>query len=447
MALEFRLPNLGENIEAGDIVKVLVAKGDRIEVHQPILELETDKAVIEVPSSVGGVVGKIHLKEGEKVEVGQLVLTLDGASEDRGSRPAAAESKAPRKKKKTARQPTAPPVEKRITEPTQPQSSAVAVGEKGEVVEFARAPKETDPAGERLVPAPPSVRRFARQIGVDISLVKGSGPRGRISTDDVKSHSRSLHQSQGLPASPVSAPPLPDFSQWGETERVAFSGVRRKTAQHMASSWNTIPHVTQCDKADITELEQARKRFGRRVEESGGKLTITAILLKVLASGLKAFPQFNASVDVQGEEIVFKRYCHIGVAVDTDRGLLVPVIRDVAQKNILTLSKDLSQAAEKARLAKLSLEEMQGGCFTVTNLGGIGGTYFSPIVNWPEVAILGVSRGRVEAVHREGEFVPRLMLPLSLSYDHRVIDGSDAIRFLRWVSQALEDPFLLALEG
>ena len=226
-----------------------------------------------------------------------------------------------------------------------------------------------------------------------------------------------------------------------------MSGIRVKTAQNMSISWQSVARVTQYDKADITELEEHRKKFGSKVEVAGGKLTVTAILLKVIASALRTFPQFNASIDMTKNEIIYKKYYHIGVAVDTDRGLLVPVIRDVDKKNILQLSVDLSEAGEKARNKKLKLDEMQGGSFTITNLGGIGGTAFSPIVNYPEVAILGVSRSSMEPVYIDGKFEPRLMLPLSFSYDHRLVDGADAARFLRWVADALKDPFLIALEG
>ena len=226
-----------------------------------------------------------------------------------------------------------------------------------------------------------------------------------------------------------------------------MSGVRRATAAHLSRAWTTIPHVTQCDKADITALEKLRKRYAKKAEAAGGKLTVTAIILKLLASALKVFPQFNASVDAANEAVIYKEYVHIGVAVDTERGLLVPVIRDVDRKNIIRLSVELSEAARKAREAKLSIDEMRGGSMTITNLGGIGGTYFTPIINAPEVAILGISRGGVEPVHVDGEFQPRLMLPLSLSYDHRLIDGADAARFLRWLAEALENPFLAFLEG
>jgi pyruvate dehydrogenase E2 component (dihydrolipoamide acetyltransferase) len=261
----------------------------------------------------------------------------------------------------------------------------------------------------------------------------------------VKNYSRQI-RGEGAPAA-VQQVALPDFSKWGEIERKPMTNIRRKTAEHLATAWSNIPQVTQFDKADVTELENYRKRFSEKVESMGGKLTITAILIKVAASALRAFPQFNASVDMGKTEIIYKKYIHIGVAVDTDRGLLVPVIRNVDDKNILQLSVELTQLAERARNKKLTLEEMQGGTFTVTNLGGIGGTHFSPIVNFPEVAIIGISRGNVEPVYNDGRFEPRTMLPLSLSYDHRIIDGADAARFLRWICEALQDPFLMALEG
>ncbi|HJZ12310.1 MAG TPA: 2-oxo acid dehydrogenase subunit E2, partial [Acidobacteriota bacterium] len=236
-------------------------------------------------------------------------------------------------------------------------------------------------------------------------------------------------------------------AKWGEVERKPMTNIRQKTAEHLSLAWANVPQVTQFDKADITDLESYRKRFGSKVEASGAKLTVTSILIKIASGALRAFPQFNAAVDMANHEIIYKKYIHIGVATDTDRGLLVPVIRDVDRKNILQLAQELTELSEKARSKKLTLEEMQGGSFTVTNLGGIGGTYFSPIVNFPEVAILGVSRGNVEPVYRNGQFEPRTVLPLSLSYDHRVIDGADAARFLRWICDALQDPFLLALEG
>jgi pyruvate dehydrogenase E2 component (dihydrolipoamide acetyltransferase) len=305
--------------------------------------------------------------------------------------------------------------------------------------------------GKPAAPAAPSVRRLARELGVDINSVPGSGPNGRISQDDVKVHVRQLNT--GRAAAPVIAPlaaagiSLPDFSKWGQIEREAFSNVRRATATRLGQAWATIPHVTNFDQADITDLEDLRKSFSKRVEAAGGKLTPTAIIIKVIAAALKQFPKFNASIDMARQEIIYKKYYHVGVAVDTERGLLVPVIRDVDRKSITQLAVELGQMAEKARSRKISLEDMEGSTFTITNLGGIGGTNFTPIINAPNVAILGVSRSRMEPVWRDGQFTPRLILPLALAYDHRLIDGADAARFLRWLVEALEQPFLLALEG
>jgi pyruvate dehydrogenase E2 component (dihydrolipoyllysine-residue acetyltransferase) len=300
------------------------------------------------------------------------------------------------------------------------------------------------------VPAAPHTRRLARELGVDIHEVKGTGPGGRISEDDVKAFAKGLIASAA--AAPArgthfAEPALPDFAKWGKIERVSMRGVRRKTAEHLRQAWNTIPHVTQQDKADITELEQLRTRFGPKAQQAGGKMTVTAIALKVCASALKIFPQFNASIDLTTEEIIYKQYINIGIAVDTDRGLLVPVLRDVDKKNIVELAVELSELSKKTKDKKLAPADMEGGTFTITNLGGIGGTGFSPIVNHPEVAILGLSRSSMEPVWMDGKFEPRLVLPLSLSYDHRLIDGADAARFLRWVAEAFEQPFLLSVQG
>jgi pyruvate dehydrogenase E2 component (dihydrolipoamide acetyltransferase) len=300
------------------------------------------------------------------------------------------------------------------------------------------------------VPAAPHVRRLARELGLDIYNVTGTGPGGRISEDDVKAFAKATlaaATAQAPQAARLAEPKQPDFTKWGKIERVSMRGVRRKTAEHLREAWNTIPHVTQHDRADITELEQLRAKFAPRAEEAGGKMTVTAIALKVCASALKVFPQFNASIDMEKEEIVYKQYINIGVAADTDRGLLVPVIRDVDKKNIVELAAELSQLSKKARDKKLTPDQMEGGTFTITNLGGIGGTAFTPIVNHPEVAILGLSRGRMEPEWINGKFEPRLILPLSLSYDHRLIDGADAARFLRWIAEAFEQPFLLSVQG
>jgi pyruvate dehydrogenase E2 component (dihydrolipoamide acetyltransferase) len=293
------------------------------------------------------------------------------------------------------------------------------------------------------------VRRLAREVGVDIDEIQGTGPQGRISDEDVKEHTRRLLSDRAARGGGADRPvaPLPDFERWGPVERQPMSNVRRTTAERLSHAWNAIPHVTQCDKADITAMEELRKKYREQVHSAGGNLTVTAMLVKVIATAVRQFPQFNASLDPQAEEIVYKKYVHVGVAVDTERGLLVPVVRNADQKNITQIAIEVHQAAERARARKLTLEDMSGGSITISNLGGVGGTYFTPIVNWPEVAILGVSRGIIEPVWRNGAFEPRQLLPLSLSYDHRAIDGADAMRFLRWVVEAIEQPFLLSLLG
>ena len=297
------------------------------------------------------------------------------------------------------------------------------------------------------------MRRLAREIGVDINAIQGTGPSGRITQEDVKETARRILSSVGSAGTAAdgiavrAARPRPDFQKWGEVDRQPWSNIRRATAEHLSYAWTTIPHVTQFDKADVGELEELRKQFKEKVAKAGGNLTVTAMLVRILATAVRKFPQFNASIDLERGEIVYKKYVNVGVAVDTDRGLLVPVIRDADTKNITEIAVELQRMAERARDKKLSLDEMSGGGITISNLGGIGGTYFTPIVNWPEVAILGVSRGKAEPVWKDGRWEPRQMLPLSLSYDHRVIDGADAMRFLRWVVEAIEQPFLLSLVG
>lgn len=461
MPNEFRLPELGENIKSGDLVKMLVSPGDVVNQDQPVMELETDKATIEVPSPISGKIKEVFVKDGDKLKVGQLIFTVD--SDGAGAAAKAPESAAPAARASQAASAAAakpaPAAAAAPSKPARPEPESEAESEPEPEAETEPEPRvesrapvipfpqpAAQPPGGAPVPAAPSVRRVAREIGVDVNRVQGTGPGGRISADDVKRYAREIIRGGGAGAG-IAAGPLPDFSRWGEIERKAMSQVRRKTAEHMAQAWANAPQVTQYDKADITALEQVRRQFADRVSKAGGKLTVTAIALKVVASALRVFPQCAASIDMGANEVVYKKYCHIGVAVDTDRGLLVPVIRDVDRKNIIELSVELSAAAERARSRKLGLDEMEGGVFTITNLGGIGGTYFSPIVNYPEAAILGMSRSTTEAVYIDGQFQPRLMLPLSLSYDHRLIDGADAIRFLRWIAEALEQPFLLPLQG
>ena len=465
---EFKLPNLGDGVAAGDVLRVLVKAGDTLKADQAVLELETDKATLEVPSTVGGKVTEVKVKPGDKVKPGQVVLVVDDAgSGAAASAPAAAPTAAekPAPAATPAPAPAAmagPPGES--DEPTdRPAMMAMAAGagegsdqtDRPNVLTFsaARGAAPAPVPGGLIAPAAPSVRRLARELGVDLHQVQGSGPNGRISQDDVKTFTKQVMASLGgggqRAVATVSGASiaLPDFSKWGAVERKGMSGIRRKTSEHLSHAWNTIPHVTQFDKADITALEQVRKQYRTEVEKAGGNLTVTAILTKIVASALKTFPQFNASVDAAGEAIVYKKYVHVGIAVDTENGLLVPVVRNADQKNLTQIAVDIQQLADKAKARKLSLDDMSGGSMSISNLGGIGGTAFTPIVNWPEVAILGVSRGAMEPKWNGTSFEPRLMLPLSLSYDHRLIDGADAIRFLRWVVDALENPFALALRG
>jgi len=459
--LEFKLPELGENVTSGDLLKLLIKPGDKVTSNQPVLELETDKAAIEVPSTLEGTVKAVLVKEGDKVKVGQAIFTVEGglgeashvaqawAESDTGGIGTGGQT--PQEQpiglttKETGEQTPAPQPIPRVESVIPDWENEQAVPPAPDVPEQVSRRTGKSPAD---VAAAPSVRALAREIGVDITEVTGTGTRGRVTEKDVKDHARRRTQDyeKGAVSGRVTSIPLPDFSKWGSVERKPMTGIRRATAEQMQRAW-TIPHVTNNDKADITELEQLRKTFSVRAEKQGGKLTMTAIALKIVASAIKKFPQFAASIDMAKEEIVYKNFVNIGVAVDTERGLLVPVIRDVDRKNIIEISVELQQIAQRARERKLKPEDMEGGVFTVTNLGGIGGTSFTPIINSPEVAILGMMRSAIEPVYIDGKFEPRLMLPLSLSYDHRIIDGADAARFLRWLCEAFEQPFLLSLQG
>lgn len=439
MIVDINLPVIGDNIPSADVIKVNVKEGEKINVNDVIIEIETDKATVEVPSEISGIIKKVFVQEGKKAKVGEPIISVEVSDSSQETKIEKLEEKVEVIKE-----------EKQTTIQAQTDSSkGQTQKEHTHMPQLVSIPRDIPKV---VAPAAPSVRRFAREIGIDIHNVRGSGKNGRISIEDVKAYAKNLNQqlqSGGIVGSGISIAKetLPDFSKFGEIDRQPMNNVRRKTAEHLSYAWATIPHVTQFDKADITELEKIRKRFSKQVESLGGKLTITAILLKVVSSAMKVFPQFNSSVDMEKNEIIYKKYFNVGVAVDTEKGLLVPVIKDVDKKNITQLSVELAEISQKARDKKLSLEDMQGGCFTISNLGGIGGTYFTPIVNSPEVAILGVSKSSIEPIYVDGEFRPRLMMPLSLSYDHRIIDGADGIRFLRWIVNALENPFLLSLEG
>ncbi|WP_034386927.1 dihydrolipoyllysine-residue acetyltransferase [Deinococcus sp. YIM 77859] len=426
------LPDVGDNIEQGTVVNVLVRPGDVIAEGQPVIEIETDKAVVEVPANASGTVQDVAVKVGDSLKVGGVILTLGGE----GGQPQAS-STAPAQKTQEA------------------QTSGAFVPTAPTQVPGAQRPYDTQTFdGRPVIPAAPSVRRLARELHVDIQTVHGTGIAGRISEEDVRRAAGTPSvqaPSAPQPAVAVSgqaAPaPLPDFAKWGPVRREDMSGIRRATVRSMTQSWTTIPMVTHFDKADVTRMEEVRKQFAARVERAGGKLTMTHILMKVVANALRKFPKFGASLDLEHQQVIYKDYVNLGVAVDTPQGLLVPVLKDADRKSITEIVLELSELASKARERKLSPAEMQGATFTISNLGGIGGTGFTPIVNAPEVAILGVSRGGFEPVwNREtGSFEPRNMLPLSLTYDHRLIDGADAARFLRFICETLEDPFLIVL--
>ena len=451
MVTEFRLPELGENIETATVLKVLVQEGDALEADQLVIEIETDKATIEVPVDAGAVVREIKVSEGGEVKPGEVVLVLDsdGAAPEE---PAVDESKDPAKPEEAPDPPSETPAE------TPSGDSEPQTGEP-EQEPPAREPRtssaEPEPAAPstssrppgKTAPAAPSVRHFAREIGIDIHQVEGTGPGGRIRLEDVKAFARASSAGGGVQAVPASAPvALPDFERWGPVRREPMNKVRRVIARRLSQSWSAIPHVHQFDEADVTGLEQARREHNNAALADAPRLTVTAFLVKLAAHALKRYPALNVSLDPANEEIVYKEYRHIGVAVNTEEALLVPVIRDAGEKSILEIAAELTEISQRARDGKLGLEEMQGGTFTITNLGGIGGTNFTPIVNPPEAAILGVARAARRPVADGDGFVSRLILPLSLGYDHRLIDGALAARFLREIAERLENPFEFLLE-
>ena len=435
MSVDVRLPDLGEGIEAADVLSVLVSVGQVVDAGDSLIEIESEKATLEVPSDAGGAVQRIHVKSGDTIAVGQPLLTL--APHEAGPPPsgtADAEPEIDDAPIASTDGAAADPI------PAIAEPAATTDGADGQVPASAAA-VEIDAAG-RPVAAAPSVRTFAREIGVDVRQVAGAGPAGRISMDDVKAHAR---RRASAPA-PDIATPLPDFAQWGPIERVRLSRLRRTLADNLARSWATIPHVTLFHEADVTDVEAVRSEYKERAEARGAKLTITAFLLPVVAAALKAHPKLNASLDLAAGEIVQKRYYRLGVAADTERGLLVPVIRDVDTKGVIDLAAELTDIAERARDGKLTPDEMQGATFTISNLGGLGTGFFTPIVNPPEVGILGVGRAAPRSMLYNDVMQTRLMLPLSLSFDHRALDGADGARFLSWIVDALQRPMMLAME-
>jgi len=426
MALEFKLPELGENIESGDVVNLLVAVGDSVDEGQSLLEIEAGKASMEIPSPAAGTITAVHVAQGDTVEVGQLAFTIE-----EGGAAAPAE-------KAAEPEPEEAPVEKEKPAPVAKEEPA-PVAKEEPAPKAKPAPAPAPAAAEKAVSAAPNVRRLARELGVDIHQVESSAPGGRISLEDVKNFAKSSISTGGGARKPGAA---------GAVRVEKMSQIRKATMDHMTHCWTTIPHVTQHDMADITKLEQLRKRFAPKAEAVGAKLTVTAILVKVVAAALKVFPKFNCSIDPAKAEILYKEFYNIGIAVDTAKGLMVPVIREADNKNMVDIAVDLGEIAKKARAGQISLADLQGGTFTITNLGGIGGSFFTPIVNSPEVAILGVGKAIMDPCIGKNELcAPRLRMPLSLSYDHRIIDGADGARFLRWIVEAIEEPMLISLEG
>ena len=430
------IPALGEGVEGGTVVSLLVSVGDVVDEGQPILEMETGKATVDLPAPCAGEITELSIGEGDEGKVGDTVgkvAVKGGAPKPKKNKEKAAPSKSDAEKSPA------------------PKKSGADAAQEDEAPLLKRAAKRPE---HSPVPAAPSVRKFAREIGVDIQEVPGSGPKGRISLEDVKAWSKQLHRQKstapaaaGAAATPRKKVPLPDFSAFGDIDRQKMSTIRKMTVEHMDNCWSTIPHVTQFDDADVTDLEALRKSFQPKAEKAGAKLTMTAMLIKILGSALKAFPNFNASLDLDREEVVLKKYINVGCAVDTPKGLVVPVIRGVNGKNMIEISKELGEMAGQMRDGKISPALLQGGCITLSNLGGLGGKHFTPIVNGPEVAILGVGRAAMKPVWVNGKFEPRMLMPLSLSYDHRLIDGADGTRFLRWIVDAIEQPLLISLEG
>jgi pyruvate dehydrogenase E2 component (dihydrolipoamide acetyltransferase) len=456
-----KLPELAEGIEGGDIVAVTVSEGDIVTLDQTIIELETDKATVPVPTPHAGKIVKLHVKNGDRLAVGDPIADVETDAQSSGAGEAKAEpekKKGPEPEKKKEPEPQAEKETERKPE-REPQeekepAKKPAAAEKEQPVEERRKPKAEEPStddhgdghGGANVPAGPAARRLARELGVDISAVSGSEKGGRITPEDVKDFVRERKAGATAPEKAAAAATGP--AKYGPIHREPMSSLRRKIAENMQHAWTTVPHVHQFHSADITELTALQKKYALKFKERGVTLTMTSLILKACAATLKKYPNFNASLDTETGEIIFKDYVHIGVAVDTEAGLIVPVIRNVDEKDLFEISQELADVAARTRERKVSIEELRGASFTVSNLGGIGGGAFTPIINPPEVSVLGVGRGKREALYVEGELVPRMVLPLCLAYDHRVIDGADGARFVTELVRVLEnyaDAMLLGL--
>ena len=444
--VEVKVPDIGD-FESVEIIEVLVAVGDQVAEEDSLVTVESDKASMEIPSSQAGVVKEVKVKVGDSIKQGDVLIVVE-ASADTAAAPAEAEDKAAEKApEKPAEKPAEKAPEKEVEKPAAAPTPAPAVEER---------PSPTaniDPVSFKHAHASPAVRKFARELGVDLSKVTGSGRNERIVREDVQGFVKQAMSSGAGAASATGATAMPgiepmpqiDFSQWGEVETKALSKINKLTGRFLHRNWVTVPHVTQFDEADITSLEAFRKQSNKDYEKDGVKFTMLSFIMKAVAAGLKKYPRFNSSLEPSGENLIMKNYFNIGVAVDTPDGLVVPVIRDVDKKSLVDISLELREMSVKARDKKLSPADMQGGCMSISSLGGIGGTKFTPIVNAPEVAILGVSKAEMKPVWNGSEFEPRLMCPLSLSYDHRVIDGAEGARFITYVSHLLADARRLLL--
>jgi len=441
MAFAFKLPDLGEGIHEGEIVEVFVTVGDKITEGDPLLEVETDKAVTAIPSPYSGTIHEVRIAAGDTVHVGDVLVVFEGDDlESPAAEKAASDQKAATDRK--------PPVSHAVTggePPANDRQSAQSV---------------STAAGRRPVPASPATRRLARELGVDLHAVQPTGPEGLVTAEDIRRYAENASSTAAAgieggagmsPASmPAAMPDLPDFSQWGPVDTEPLRSVRKATARQMALAWSQIPHVSNQDEVDVTDLEALRRRHAPQLAQDGGRLTMTVFAAKAAALALKRFPRFNASLDMANARIIYKRYCNVGIAVASPRGLIVPVLRGADRKSIRELASDFAGLVQRAREGQTPLEELQGGTFTITNAGAVGGGHFAPIINFPQVAILGLGRAVLKPVVRTGaggeaEIVPRLMMPLVLSFDHRIADGADAIRFMQAMTACFEDPEVMLL--
>ena len=440
MIEEIKVPEIGENIESGKVVAVLVKAGDVIEVEDSVIEIETDKAVVEIPSQFSGTIMEVFARQGEELKVGAVIATIDtqqAANQDARAASTGDTGIAGEPAKTHETEAETPPM---------PAAAPHMSAERAPATDSSAPPEAEQNLG--MIAASPSIRRLARELGVDLRTLPGTGPGDRITEEDIKSHVKQCMTAAAdrgaRPATVV--PSLPDFGRWGPVETVELSTVRRLTARTTATAWSTVPHVTQFDEADISPVAPFLERNAQKVIDAGGKLTITAILLRICARALRKFPVFNSSIDLVNNTLIYKKYIHIALAVDTPRGLLMPVVRDAERKNLIRLAVEISDLAQRCRNKKIKPDELEGGTFGISNQGGIGGVGFTPIVPWPQVAILGISQSAIRPRYVDGGFQPRTILPLSLSYDHRVIDGADAARFLRWICECLAYPLGLDLE-